>query len=427
MAVLACAAPAVADAVENGLVAFNTTAFPRTIATFDPLTSKVTVLPNQPPGESVHPAWSPDGQRLAFVHSPDAFGTLGHIYVINLDGSGLRRLTSDSTREDVNPTWSPDGSQIAFSSRRGVNAGAYLLYVKTVGSTAPPRRVLSVPGDVLHPAWSPDGTQIAFSVGAGPASGELRVTTPAGVGQTLLKTTTPIDDSAWSPDGERLAIASAPDTVRIASIDRFGGDPQPLLRLGRRVEALTWSPDGSQIAFSTFGGTDIAVIGASGASTTAKTLVAGQNPAWAPRPLPAASIPIDTEVAAANPQLVSFRPRGAPAGKLSTALIEGASFSVVRRTPSVVTLRIKPPDCSTAHARLRRRASRVRVTNGHYNVRNDHLIAASHETAYTVTETCRGSTVKVTEGLVIVRPRRHPNRMFRVRAGRPRHVAGRLR
>ena len=60
------------------------------------------------------PAWSPDGARLAFTSNRDGNS---EIYVINRDGSGLRRLTNHPAI-DVTPTWSPTGKQIAFTSDR---------------------------------------------------------------------------------------------------------------------------------------------------------------------------------------------------------------------------------------------------------------------------------------------------------------------
>ena len=60
------------------------------------------------------PAFSPDGTKIAFVatHDGDA-----EIYVMNIDGTGLKRLT-DNEHVDAVPTWSPDGRRIVFVSDR---------------------------------------------------------------------------------------------------------------------------------------------------------------------------------------------------------------------------------------------------------------------------------------------------------------------
>ena len=60
------------------------------------------------------PAWSPDGQKIAFSSERD---DALNIYVMNADGSDVARLTDNSTggRE---PAWSPDGRKIAFASDR---------------------------------------------------------------------------------------------------------------------------------------------------------------------------------------------------------------------------------------------------------------------------------------------------------------------
>ena len=55
-------------------------------------------------------AWSPDGRRIAFVSYRDGND---EVYVINVDGSGLRNLTRNPAR-DVDPKWSPDGRKIGF-------------------------------------------------------------------------------------------------------------------------------------------------------------------------------------------------------------------------------------------------------------------------------------------------------------------------
>ena len=61
------------------------------------------------------PSWSPDGRRLVFTGLESGVSDL---YVINRDGSGLERLTSDRYAQR-DPVWSPDGSRIAFTTDFG--------------------------------------------------------------------------------------------------------------------------------------------------------------------------------------------------------------------------------------------------------------------------------------------------------------------
>jgi TolB protein len=82
-------------------------------------------------GREKEPAWSPDGNRLAFVSDRDG----NHeIYVMNDDGSDLVRLT-DNSEDDFHPVWSPDGTCLAFVSYREGAYGIYLLPVPTAPGT----------------------------------------------------------------------------------------------------------------------------------------------------------------------------------------------------------------------------------------------------------------------------------------------------
>ena len=101
-------------------------------------------------------AWSPDGHRIAFSSLDQR-----QIYVINVEGTNLRELTSESDiphSHNRSPTWSPDGQQIAFSSSRNESGGIFLMDAD--GGNV---RELTNGGEGF-PSWSPDGSQIAFSV-----------------------------------------------------------------------------------------------------------------------------------------------------------------------------------------------------------------------------------------------------------------------
>src|SRR5204863_4385030 len=69
------------------------------------------------------PHWSPDGQQLVFTGFSGGFTDL---FMINRDGTGLRRLTDDKFA-DLQPSWSPDGRTIAFVTDRGPGTGFDLL------------------------------------------------------------------------------------------------------------------------------------------------------------------------------------------------------------------------------------------------------------------------------------------------------------
>ncbi len=78
----------------------------------------------------VKPAWSPDGEWIAFNNEN---GTLGDIYLIKPDGTDLRRLTSTADiSRDGNLVWSPDSKAIAFSADRDGNIEIYILNVAEV-------------------------------------------------------------------------------------------------------------------------------------------------------------------------------------------------------------------------------------------------------------------------------------------------------
>lgn len=104
---------------------------------------------------SSYPNPSPDGERVVFQSNRTG---RWEIYVMNMDGSDLTRLT-DRTGDNVTPAWSPDGELIAFAASLGENSEIYVM--NSDGSDL--RRLTDHPGDDSHPHWSADGSRIIFN------------------------------------------------------------------------------------------------------------------------------------------------------------------------------------------------------------------------------------------------------------------------
>jgi Tol biopolymer transport system component len=151
-----------------------------------------------------HPAWSPNGTKIAFGSTRD---TNPEIYVMDPNGSNIVRLTHNAGA-DAQPAWSPDGSKIAFVSDRDGNAEVYVMSA-TDGSGLV--NLTNDPGSDFAPAWSPDGTKIAFQsdrqtdfavwVMNADGSNPTRLTSP----------NAPNGAPSWSPDGTRIAYEQSGD------------------------------------------------------------------------------------------------------------------------------------------------------------------------------------------------------------------------
>jgi len=207
-------------------------------------------------GTGHHPAYSPDGTRIAFVRFPGA--RRGHIWTMAADGTDRTEVTT-GPYFDSSPSWSPDGARIVFSrGRNGFPADIF-----TVAATTPlsePVAVTSTSGNEFDTEWSPDGTRIAFGVDiceppmctlhigvVDVDGGDYRLLTPGDAADV---------DPNWSPDSSTLIFASdrLSDFVQdfdLYTIPAIGGTPTRVTRArgaaGNREPI--WSPDGSRIAY----------------------------------------------------------------------------------------------------------------------------------------------------------------------------------
>ena len=69
-------------------------------------------------GEAVNPAWSPDGDHMAFAWTQGYAPGSYNIFLMDVASQQYVQLTKDAGKNE-NPTWAPDGAHLAFSSNRG--------------------------------------------------------------------------------------------------------------------------------------------------------------------------------------------------------------------------------------------------------------------------------------------------------------------
>lgn len=125
-----------------------------------------------------------DGTRLTFVNSPKSGGNRD-VFVMNLDGNGRQNLSQSPETEDLHPAWSPDGSRIAWDKYNEQFTGS--LYVVNPDGSG----LLELAPVGTGPAWSPDNSLIAFT-GVGTVAGrqyaEVFLVAPDRTGLHMLVT-----------------------------------------------------------------------------------------------------------------------------------------------------------------------------------------------------------------------------------------------
>jgi Tol biopolymer transport system component len=211
------------------------------------------------PGYEGYPSFSPDGTQVAFQWCTEEPAANCDIYVKQIGVEPPSRLTTDAA-EDFSPAWSPDGQFIAFLRKLSPTRTALMLTPQRGGqerllgeSDITNRGVL--PGPYL--AWTPDSKWLVLPWGEAGKPAEGLFLFNVETRETRRLTTSDDTAPAFSPDGRTLAFnrTVARDLIYLLHLTKDyqpEGEPERVAPAAESYQnfGIAWSPDGKDIVFS---------------------------------------------------------------------------------------------------------------------------------------------------------------------------------
>jgi TolB protein len=196
---------------------------------------------------NILPTWSPDGRALAYVsfrqNVPDIF--LAWIY----EGRSQNVTNGKGRGQNQSPAFSPDGKRLAFASSR---TGNMEIWVANIDGTNL-RRITSNPAIDTAPCWSPTGQEIAFTSDRGGVP-QIWAMDAEGLNvRRISKVGNYNDGAAWSPSREHPEIAYTSRIeggFEIAVIDLASGATRQITEGRGACESPSWAPSGRHLTFA---------------------------------------------------------------------------------------------------------------------------------------------------------------------------------
>ena len=235
-----------------------------------------TILESKQP--LLSPAWSPEGNRLAYVSFEERNSA---VYVQDVR-SGQRQKVVSGVGINSAPAFSPDGRRLAVTRSQDGNPDIYVVDIASGQQT----RVTTSEAIDTEASWAPDGSAIAFT---SDRSGGPQIYRVAPSGGEARRVTFNLGNynarASYSPDGRQLVMVNGGGGYRIMLFDLKAGT-------GRRLtdsnldESPSFAPNGSMIIYATMAGrsTELAAVSVDGSIKHRLALQQGavREPAWGP-------------------------------------------------------------------------------------------------------------------------------------------------
>jgi Tol biopolymer transport system component len=248
-------------------------------------TLAATGLPNSPTTSIPSPSTSDQlSGHIVFTCQLFKVTAMDQVCIMNADGSGVARLTTNNNVRHFYPSLAPDGQNVLYSSFREQNV--YEIYDLNLKNGSVDRLTDRL-GILTAPEISPDGESIAFARG-NPSTNQFQVMTMNRDGGDAGNIPQVSGwDPTWSPDGKQILFASGPDGgVQLFVANQNGKGLRQVSNLPAIRGRSDWSPDGQSIV--TYSGPswnrEIYIMNADGSHVRQLTPTGGnsQGPSFSP-------------------------------------------------------------------------------------------------------------------------------------------------
>lgn len=210
------------------------------VADYDGYNAQSAASSNQP---MMSPAWSPDGQQIAFVSFQK---TLPAIFVANIRTGALQQVTALAGINGA-PAWSPDGKQLAFVSSQTGSAKLYKIDLSTRAIT----RLTDGYSIDTEPCYMPNGQSLVFTSNRG---GNPQIYEYSFAKKNIERLTYVGDYNASaniSPDGKQMAVLHRDKNGFNIAIQNLETDHFQVLTHDNHDESPKFSSNGKLILYAT--------------------------------------------------------------------------------------------------------------------------------------------------------------------------------